>query len=192
MNCPKCTGTELFRGKMKRAPDVELDGCPKCGGLWFDAGELGAVLGPVAQRRAQIPAHAKVNERLRCPRCGDALAWFCFPGSTTVIDACRGCQGVWLDAGEAKSLQAALESSLDRMTCPKCHAVQPKGMSCAVCGIIIERYQTGHGAPAAPQRAPSSPQSRPPPPAAVPARRGGGIKEALLAFIEDALSGMLS
>ncbi len=191
MKCPKCGTAELFRGKMKRAPDVELDGCPKCGGLWFDKGELGAVLGPAAQQRAQIPAHAKVNERLRCPRCGDALAWFCFPGSTTIIDACRSCQGVWLDAGEAKSLQAALDSNLDEMSCPKCHAVQPKGISCAVCGIIIERYQTDYVAPA-PQRAPSSPGSRPQPQprAAVPAQRG--IKEALLAFIDDSFARLLS
>lgn len=192
MNCPKCGTAELFRGKMKRAPDVELDGCQKCGGLWFDKGELGAVLGPVARQRAQIPGHAKVNPRQRCPRCGDALAWFCFPGTTTVIDACRSCQGVWIDAGEAKSLQAALESSPDQMTCPKCQAVQPKGMSCAVCGIIIERYQSGYAAPA-PRHAPQTSDSRPPPPrAAASPRSQGGVKEALLAFIDDSLARLLS
>jgi len=182
MNCPKCTGAELRRGKL-RGSEVELDGCQSCGGLWFDGGELGAVLGPVAAERAQIPPHARANERLRCPRCGQALVWFCFPGTMTVVDACRGCQGVWLDGGEVKSLKAALDAPADEMACPKCGARQPTAESCARCGIVIARYHPG-AAPSGP-----APVARRPGPAPV---RGEGIKERLLRFIDSAIASLTS
>lgn len=40
MKCPKCGGTlhaELFHG-------VQIDRCPDCHGMWFDAGEIDLIL----------------------------------------------------------------------------------------------------------------------------------------------------
>jgi Zn-finger nucleic acid-binding protein len=36
--CPRCGDTELV--KVKCGPELELDQCPQCRGLWLDTGEL--------------------------------------------------------------------------------------------------------------------------------------------------------
>lgn len=43
-NCPRCTGSVImmrhFESVKKR---IEVDECPKCGGLWLDSGELAVI-----------------------------------------------------------------------------------------------------------------------------------------------------
>lgn len=102
---------------------LELDYCRRCGGVWFDAGEVAALraarpralwahveLRPEAFRhkchrclasfRRDEPAcpacgHANV---LRCPADGNALTRVVQDG--LALDACVACRGVWFDNTE--------------------------------------------------------------------------------------------
>jgi len=42
-SCPKCSDITLSRHFMSVKRKVEIDQCPKCGGVWLDAGELGQI-----------------------------------------------------------------------------------------------------------------------------------------------------
>jgi Zn-finger nucleic acid-binding protein len=121
--CPVCDSQPL---KAVRAGDVELDQCPRCEGLWFDAGELelfpdrpsvkeflaGARL---AAGRCRKGGHRVPKGMARCATCGGGAA--CCPGcggvlsmvaaQTCVIDVCATCHGVWLDKGELELLAGA-------------------------------------------------------------------------------------
>jgi Zn-finger nucleic acid-binding protein len=46
--CPKCPDQHLFRHFHSVRRQVEVDDCPRCGGVWLDVGELAAI-------RAQFP-----------------------------------------------------------------------------------------------------------------------------------------
>jgi Zn-finger nucleic acid-binding protein len=50
-SCPKCEGVVLMRHFFNATRRVEVDTCPKCGGVWLDAGEL-------AQIRKESPSKA--------------------------------------------------------------------------------------------------------------------------------------
>ena len=61
--CPSCTATLLTL----EVAGVALDGCPGCGGLWLDRGELGPALDAVGShgdpRRLQRLSRAVANKR---------------------------------------------------------------------------------------------------------------------------------
>ncbi len=40
IDCPKCDSQPFYRRFFSVAKNVEMDECPKCGGVWLDAGEL--------------------------------------------------------------------------------------------------------------------------------------------------------
>ena len=40
MNCPKCVG----KLEKKKVENVDIDTCFTCEGIWFDAGELEAII----------------------------------------------------------------------------------------------------------------------------------------------------
>jgi len=43
--CPRCPELVLERKWFSDLKQVEIDQCPKCGGVWLDAGELEEVAG---------------------------------------------------------------------------------------------------------------------------------------------------
>jgi Zn-finger nucleic acid-binding protein len=100
MNCPKCAVPLVQREARGRL--ALLDYCPKCQGIWFDDGELTSITGLPA-RNLSVPAGARPSA-MQCPRCAEPLALFPYPGTMTLIDACRSCSGVWLDGGEYQQL----------------------------------------------------------------------------------------
>ena len=71
---------------------VELEGCPKCHGVWLDSGELDR-LGGFAMERGR---------RLFCPACGVLMDLTVI--KNVEIDLCNQCEGVWLDKGEVETL----------------------------------------------------------------------------------------
>ena len=42
-NCPKCDNIVMMRHFFSVKHQVEVDECPRCGGVWLDYGELGAI-----------------------------------------------------------------------------------------------------------------------------------------------------
>jgi Zn-finger nucleic acid-binding protein len=109
MNCPVCREPLV----VVEREAIELDWCPWCRGLWFDAGELELLAERFEGRSppdlAALPV-AQVEEKARpCPRC-DARMVKVQAGRTpvVVIDRCPGGHGVWLDHGETGALLAQL------------------------------------------------------------------------------------
>jgi Zn-finger nucleic acid-binding protein/uncharacterized protein YxjI len=94
---------------------VEVDGCPTCGGVWLDQGELqrlarepGALVQvdrtflPVAQAAQEVPSH-------QCPRCEKPLSPVEFDAFRGIrLDKCKACGGVFLDHGEPTAISERL------------------------------------------------------------------------------------
>jgi len=108
MRCPVCqTALRAVRGG-----DLEIDVCPRCGGSFFDRGELKETLNrlltagevpeaPVELERRPVLVH-RLQERSRdCPRCATAMEKFnyCYD-SNIILDRCSRCGGIWADRGE--------------------------------------------------------------------------------------------
>jgi Zn-finger nucleic acid-binding protein len=102
--CPKCQQPSL-KQKYVSEMNLTVDCCPRCKGIWFDGGELSQAV-PEADRRVQIPPNA-VRLQALCPTCGRPLYAFPFPGTRVVIEMCRKCEGLWLDAGEFAAIRQA-------------------------------------------------------------------------------------
>lgn len=103
MKCPACKNPL----REKSAGDMTLDFCyGGCGGIWFDAAELGRVSARAATTLHtiwQIPVSTvKLTEPRPCPRCPETILdrkWFS-ELKQVEIDQCPKCGGVWLDVGE--------------------------------------------------------------------------------------------
>lgn len=93
VRCPGCSTPMV----VERSKGIEIDRCPACRGLWFDADELGTSVG----KPLPIPA-AKGPSSRGCPRCKTALALAQM--GRVEVDACTTCTGVYLDAGEFSRL----------------------------------------------------------------------------------------
>ncbi len=138
MLCPKCENLPLKRRTIS-IKNLELDRCPECKGMWFDEGELCAVLGSKACKSFDISKYAAEMLNTDCPRCKVCLHEFCYPGTTVLVDGCRQCKGVWLDNREWSAISQARDER-NKITCPKCHTRQQRSDSCCNCGIVIAKY----------------------------------------------------
>ena len=103
MECPKCRVGEMetvvFEG-------IEVDRCPGCGGMWFDAGE--------AETLKQFTNAAEIDtgdglaglrydsiENIGCPRGHGQMATVVNPSLLHIyFERCSVCKGIWFDAGE--------------------------------------------------------------------------------------------
>jgi Zn-finger nucleic acid-binding protein len=115
MNCPKCA-VPLVEKRFKGRPSP-VDYCQKCQGIWFDDAELSSIIG-VPARNLSPPANARPSP-LQCPRCAKPLTLHPYPGTMTVIDACRTCRGVWLDGGEYQELAKTRLAAPEPQSRPK-------------------------------------------------------------------------
>ena len=115
-DCPRCkkslTAVLLGIG----AEQLELDRCTTCHGLFFDPGELDAVLDGI-ETRAQTVDHRQLLTLIEdetpgaeevayvpCPDCGQLMHRRNFGQRSGVIaDSCRD-HGLWLDGGELRRL----------------------------------------------------------------------------------------
>jgi Zn-finger nucleic acid-binding protein len=103
MLCPKCRTVTLAR---QRVPDanVEIDYCPTCKGLWFEATELESIM-RLAARDLKVPWGAE-KVGILCPACREFLFAFKYPQTLVTVDMCDKCHGLWLDAGEGPEIKA--------------------------------------------------------------------------------------
>jgi len=99
---------------------VNLDVCPKCAGIWCDAGELNGLLArdPIAFARVDAMVVPHVEERagppsaLLCPDCLVRLQSYHYMyNSPVVLDACTTCGGFWIEDGELSKMQQVLNES---------------------------------------------------------------------------------
>jgi Zn-finger nucleic acid-binding protein len=105
IECPRCW-VEARREEVEIfGPNIEIDVCPKCNGIWLDPGELAKLLKDrklTDYLTKEIGTQSK--SELVCPKCGGLMD--IESAEDTEIDVCLTCHGVWLDAGELEDLKA--------------------------------------------------------------------------------------
>jgi Zn-finger nucleic acid-binding protein len=113
--CPRCEA-HLGTGALLEGARIEVEVCPRCRGIWFDAGELEEALAAartedarvdrgVLDRLAERHDSAEPVRYLKCPVCGSLMNRSAYGlRSGVVVDFCRE-HGVWLDGGELERLR---------------------------------------------------------------------------------------
>ena len=117
IHCPRCR-LPLVKVNYE---GVEADMCSTCWGFWLDRGELEDILD-----RRDLSFSEEERERIldirsasepgptapaACPRCGKVMKRFHYDEIVhLVIDRCEE-DGLWLDTGEIKKVQALAEKS---------------------------------------------------------------------------------
>jgi Zn-finger nucleic acid-binding protein len=96
----------------KEVGEAELDVCGKCGGQFFDSGEMFAAFGvkadPSYWDREETGGVVRGGSKIKCPRCQvDMLIQdIKYEDSHVEIDRCGTCGGIYLDKGEIDSVMA--------------------------------------------------------------------------------------
>ena len=86
--------------------EIELDYCADDMGVWFDEGEIEALLESTTPVLTADPKDARGSRR--CPRC-NARMLLHFPVPELELDVCPNGDGVWFDAGEVEHLATAMK-----------------------------------------------------------------------------------
>lgn len=102
--CPRCE-LELRALETPRGPTTDY--CQRCGGVFFDPGELVAFVG-LDEATDFVHEGEELGPGPPCPGCGQGMTERSWPpGSGLLIDVCpRG--GVWLDGGETARMRKEL------------------------------------------------------------------------------------
>ncbi|MEZ4459817.1 MAG: zf-TFIIB domain-containing protein [bacterium] len=116
-----------------QASYVELDQCPNCGGVWFDAKEFDAILGNrLAGHDVEEALDGAAFVRLDARPCPDGhgtMQGVAF--GPAELDRCRSCRGIWVSGEARKTLAtlprveaaASLQPAVEHVECSHCHAV---------------------------------------------------------------------
>jgi Zn-finger nucleic acid-binding protein len=120
MLCPVCHKDALI----VEYRDIELDYCPLCHGVWFDAGELELLMESAGleeyQRYLENIIHSPEAEtsekKRRCPICNRKMKkTYIDQESKIIIDICNIGDGIWFDGGEVYNLvQSLVEKSPEK------------------------------------------------------------------------------
>ncbi|MBU1044709.1 MAG: zf-TFIIB domain-containing protein [Candidatus Omnitrophica bacterium] len=118
LDCPKCLG----KLQKQQVEHIELDVCFVCEGIWFDAGELEAVIKADSKDFKYIDVGREAfdgkeaiaaglvldKEKGKCPICNDGtelVRTVYKPKPEFNIDLCPKGHGVWLDGGEIQMIR---------------------------------------------------------------------------------------
>ena len=113
MICPTCKNMMI----VVEYEQIELDYCPSCHGVWFDAGELQLLLERIGITSSELDADGLINapeaetkeKKRRCPICSDRMKKATIGEKPSVlIDACTKGDGLWFDGGEVHILVSQL------------------------------------------------------------------------------------
>ncbi|MET0010805.1 zf-TFIIB domain-containing protein [Dehalococcoides mccartyi] len=108
MICPACSKDML----VVEYREIELDYCPACHGVWFDAGELGLLLDAVKLKSTAPKAEEITDSReakRHCPICRRKMKKTALLKDPLLItDDCLGGHGMFFDGGEVDQLIARL------------------------------------------------------------------------------------
>lgn len=105
--------------------EIELDACPDCKGIWFDAQELCELFELVGapehlrDLENQLERLPHAAARRSCPRCRGRLASVRAPSTSDelILDECPRAHGLWFDKGELETLlKAVLGEQSDALT----------------------------------------------------------------------------
>ena len=113
--CLKCTSV-LDKA---RIDEIEVDLCPRCGGLWLDHGEIERLARKqtgeidrlrklLAARKGPPPVPSEITNS--CPSCTSNMREVKIAGALT-IDYCSRCKGVFLDRGEIDMALKAIQDA---------------------------------------------------------------------------------
>jgi hypothetical protein len=100
--------------------EIELDYCPKCSGIWFDAGELELLLESLELKRegfkmegiVALPERKVAEKPRRCPLCRKKMKKVIIGSDPEVlIDCCVRGEGLWFDGGELGQIVRQLPSA---------------------------------------------------------------------------------
>lgn len=112
LDCPKCW-VEMKKKEVEVfGPDIEIDVCPKCMGIFLDDGELKKLVKDdelTGFLTEDIGTQSK--SELICPRCGSLMD--IEEAEEIEVDVCLNCHGVWLDAGELEELKELSEEGYE-------------------------------------------------------------------------------
>jgi len=123
MNCPVCNKAL----KTLEYEKQEVDLCPKCGGIWFDKGELLAALNNLTNRnpvslqtfneaRRNKPVDSDQFQKFirKCPVCSVDMDLRNYSYDSNIfIDACPQCDGIWTDKGEMQAVAKYVKGNPD-------------------------------------------------------------------------------
>jgi Zn-finger nucleic acid-binding protein len=108
MICPTCRKVMI----VVEQDQVELDHCPQCSGVWFDAGELELMLermgldsGALSLAKIMgLPEAETKEKKRRCPVCGQKMKKRHIGQPAVLIDVCPRGDGLWFDGGEVRQV----------------------------------------------------------------------------------------
>lgn len=105
MKCPRCQG-ELAQVEHQ---GVQIDRCPACSGLWFDAfehEELKALGGSEAIDPGPSAGAVAGTPTALCPKCSVKMIGMVVIGQPHIsYESCGLCHGVFFDAGEFRDFR---------------------------------------------------------------------------------------
>ena len=112
MLCPVCRQPMLI----VEFDDIELDACPDCKGIWFDAQELRELFELVGapehggELEVQLERLKHASARRSCPRCRGRIEPVRAPTTDgeLILDQCPRGHGLWFDKGELECLFESL------------------------------------------------------------------------------------
>ena len=111
IRCPQCAiSMREVTARANPGALIQLDQCPKCGGIWCDKWELFPIDPDEAERlddvdEALLASQVKLPRRsLFCPRCTARLQVCKDPAmpEDLLLERCLRCDGIWLNRGELK------------------------------------------------------------------------------------------
>lgn len=111
--CVKCTSV-LDRATFE---GLEVDLCPRCGGLWLDRGEITRAArlpeSEIARLRGLLvessgPPPLPSTHLVPCPACNGNLAEVLL--GNVHVDYCSSCHGIFLDRGELEQALTAVRA----------------------------------------------------------------------------------
>ena len=125
--CPVCLGSHLEKTRIGKAHELELDHCRRCGGVWFELGEIQRLRHQPSQalwdrvsphasdaRALCHSCHAPIDRNttecascgsrntIDCPVCERALEPQTY--QNVRLDVCKSCRGVWFDHAELAAI----------------------------------------------------------------------------------------
>lgn len=110
--CPRDRTPLRKEGRKSLVRRVEVDVCPRCGGIFLDKGEIRSLTGR-SDLHDLLTTYLGLDadSHLVCPSCEGLIDGEDAGGVR--VDVCLTCKGVWLDAGELERLAAEEASFLD-------------------------------------------------------------------------------